>query len=49
MIRLSRDSTAPRRLLRKNEDRRRREASAHDPSIAGAVTPQARPFYSVLH
>jgi hypothetical protein len=49
MIRLSRDSTAPRRLWRKNEDRRRREAGAHDPLQPGTVTPQARPFYSVLH
>ena len=49
MIRLSWDSTAPRRLRRKNEDRRRREASAHDPSLPGPVAPQARSFYSVLH
>ena len=49
MIRLSWDSTAPRRLRRKNEDRRRREASAHDASLPGSVTPQARQFYSVLH
>ena len=49
MIRLSRDSTAPRRLRRKNEDRRRREAAAHEGAAPGPVTPQARPFYSVLH
>jgi hypothetical protein len=49
MIRLSWDSTAPRRLRRKDEDRRRREAAAHDASAPGPVTPQARSFYSVLH
>jgi len=49
MIRLSFDSTAPRRLRRKNEDRHRREAGAHDASLPGPVTPQARSFYSVLH
>jgi hypothetical protein len=55
MIRLSWDSTAPRRLRRKHDEhRRRREASAQDASLAGSsatdsIAPQPRAFYSVMH
>ena len=50
MIRLSWDSTAPRRLRRKSaEERRARAENATNGRAADSLMPQARQFYNLLH
>ena len=51
MIRLTWDSTAPRRLLRRKsaEQRRVRAEDAANSAAADTAMPQARQFYNLLH
>jgi hypothetical protein len=50
MIRLSWDSTAPRRLRRKSAEQRRvRPENAANSAAPDNVMPQARQFYNLLH